>query len=435
MPIDATKINGTKNGKLPQRLLIEEIGLTGLERQGGLIYEEFLPELQGFRWLNILKEMSTQDAVITAILHAIEMLVRQVQYSVVPTSDDLEDQRCAEFIGGALFDDMSTTWQDKLSEILTMITYGWAYLEVVYKRRLGDNRDPRRKSKFDDGLIGWRKWSIRAQESFYEWQFDDHGGIQGLWQQPAPNYKLYFIPIQKALLFRTTTRKGNPEGMSTLRGAYRSYYFAKHIENIEGIATERELTGLPVIWLPAEYMYDDSTDEQKAIYALMKQIAVNVRMDEQAGLALPLQYDSNGNPLFKFELLTASGTRTMDTDKIIRRYNQQKAMSVLADFILIGHDGVGSLALSESKTNLFSLALGAYLDSIVDVVNNHAIPQLLKLNGMMGKCKLIHGDVESVSLKDLGDYINRLSGAGFDLAQIEGLQDHLLNVANLPVGG
>ena len=39
-----------------------------------------------------------------------------------------------------------------------MITYGWSWHEVVYKRRLGPKqKDPAKKSKYNDGLIGLRK--------------------------------------------------------------------------------------------------------------------------------------------------------------------------------------------------------------------------------------------------------------------------------------
>ena len=42
-----------------------------------------------------------------------------------------------------------------------------------------------------------------------------------------------------------------------------------------------------------------------------------------------------------------------DTNAIINRYNSQIAMTVLADFLTIGHEGGGSFALSSNKYSMF----------------------------------------------------------------------------------
>ena len=179
------------------------------------------------------REMSTNDAVLRAILFAFEFLARNVKWNMEPASEDEPDKKDADFVWGAL-NDMSSSWSDTISEIFSMLIYGWAWFELVYKRRQGDQRDPKRRSKFNDNRIGWRKWGIRAQDTIYRWTFDEDGGIQAMQQQPPPDYQIFTIPIQKSLLFRTSVQRNNPEGFSLLRGAYRSWYFKKRIEEIEG---------------------------------------------------------------------------------------------------------------------------------------------------------------------------------------------------------
>jgi hypothetical protein len=49
-------------------------------------------------------------------------------------------------------------------------------------------------------------------------------------QMAPPRYQTTVIPIEKSLLFRTSIAKGNPEGVSLLRTAYRSWYFKKRLE-------------------------------------------------------------------------------------------------------------------------------------------------------------------------------------------------------------
>ena len=60
---------------------LRELGLTGLERFGGWVYEEFLQELQGQRAVQVYQEMSSNDPVIGAVLR-VEMLIRRVEWRV-----------------------------------------------------------------------------------------------------------------------------------------------------------------------------------------------------------------------------------------------------------------------------------------------------------------------------------------------------------------
>jgi len=414
--------------------LIIEIGSTGLNRYGGDVQEEFLRELQGPKWTRLVKEMSDQDPVISAFLFAIEMLIRQVEWDVKPASEDQADHDVAEFVESC-FDDMSATWEDTLAEILSMLRYGWSYLETIYKYRQGDNANPSKRSKYTDGRLGWRKWSIRSQDTLEKWEFDTDGGIQGLWQQAPPLYQSVMIPIEKALLFRTTSRKNNPEGKSVLRSAYRPWYYKKNMEVIEGIGVERDLAGIPFIRAPKSIMDPRAAAEAKALYASLKEMGTNLRNNEEACVILPSDKDQNGNYYYDLTLLTSGGARQFDTDKIITRYDQRIAMTVLADFILLGHESVGSFSLSSDKTTLFSTAVGAWLDGVADVINRHAIPRLLRLNGIQVEelPELVHGDLEKISLEALSAFITAMNGAGMPLFPDQDLENYLRQQADLPM--
>ena len=199
-----------------------EVGATGLRRFSGFIYEEFLPELTGWKGVAIYKEMAANDATVFAIDYAIRMLCRRVKWNVEAGGKTAEDHEAAEFLESCM-GDMSTTWIDMIDEALSMLVYGYSVHEIVYKRRCGDVFDPSMRSKYQDGRIGWRKIPIRSQDTIYRWQFDDHGGIQGVEQLAPPHYYHVTIPVEKFLLFRTTVTKNNPEGRSIFRGAYRCF--------------------------------------------------------------------------------------------------------------------------------------------------------------------------------------------------------------------
>lgn len=406
----------------------KEIGRIGQRRYGGVIYEEFLHELRGKRGIEAYREMSENDDVVGAILFAIEMLVRQTDWNVEPGGDSQADIDAAEFVESCM-DDMQSTWIDTISEILSFLTFGWSYHEIVYKRRMGRTKDSRTRSKYSDGLIGWKKLPIRAQETLYQWEYDDEDNLLGMTQMPPPSYNLYTIPIDKALLFRTKSRKDNPEGRSILRNAYRSWYFKRRIQEVEGIGIERDLAGLPVMYAPADLDIWNPDDEQAQtiLNGLQTQVR-NIRRDEMEGVVLPDGY--------RLELLSTGGSRQFDTNAIINRYDNRIAMTVLADFIFLGHERNGSWALSSDKTELFSMACGAFLDIICETFNSQGIPALIDINGEHFKDitdypKMTHGDIEDADVAKVSTFIKDMTGIGV-LVPDDGLEDYIRQVGHLP---
>lgn len=406
----------------------KEIGRIGQRRFGGIVYEEFLPELRGSRGVEIYHEMSENDDVVGAILYAIEMLVRQTKWNVEPGGSTSKDKEAAEFVESCM-DDMQNTWVDTISEMLSFLTYGWSYHEIVYKRRMGNTADTRTRSKYSDGLIGWAKLPIRAQETLYQWEYDENDNLTGMTQMPPPDYGLLTIPLSKALLFRTKSRKDNPEGRSILRNAYRSWHFKRRIQEIEGIGIERDLAGLPVMYAPEGMdIWNDNDDDIKRTLVRLEEMVRGIRRDEMEGLVLPYG--------FELKLLSSGGTRQFDTNAIIDRYDTRIAMTVLADFIFLGHQQNGSWALSSDKTELFAMACGAYLDIIAETFNSQGIPSLIDINGdhfkgITGYPTLTHGDIEDADIQKVSTYIKDMVGIGV-LIPDDGLEDYIRQIGNLP---
>ena len=151
----------------------------------------------------------------------------------------------------------------------------------------------------------------------------------------------------------------------------------------------------------------------------------------------PLAYDpETGNLAYDLKLLSTGGRRQFDTDAIVGRYDQRIAMTVLADFLLLGHENVGSQALSVSKVDLFVRSLDAYLSEIAEVFNQHGIPRLMRLNGVDEALSptLTWSTPKSVDLGALGSFITSLAQAGAPLFPDESLEGYLRGVAGLPVG-
>jgi hypothetical protein len=404
----------------------EEVGTTGLRHYGGYVVEEWLAQLSGQRGAWAFREMADNDPIVGAFLFAIEMLARGVTWEVEPGDSD-EDALFVE----QCMDDMSHTWADFIAEVFTMLVYGWDWHEIVYKRRLGPEPkgtdaegNPLPTSRYDDGRIGWRKLPTRAQETLEHWEFADDGGLNAMVQVAYDGIRRT-VPLEKSLLFRTTTRRGNPEGRSALRTGYTSYFALKNLRPIELIGIERDVAGLPTLTPPEGVDLEAAGNEQ--LKAAAQDLVTGIRKDEDAGVVLP----SAG---WKLELLKAAGASQTDPDKTIRRYEQRLATTVLADFILLAQDAVGSFALGQVKVDTFGSAMQAWLEAIAQVLNRYAVVRLLRLNGrkVNDPPKIVPGDVGQIDADKLATFLQSLSLAGAPLPWSFELIKALFEAAGLP---
>jgi len=412
-----------------------ELGTTGLKRAGGYIDEQFLPQLRGRKAVQVFKEMAENDPLVGSLWFTIDRLVRNVEWRVEPASKSKEDTDNAKLVETCM-DDMSHTWDDFISEVLSCVIYGWSWHEIVYKRRVGPwERDSSKRSKYTDGLIGWRKMPIRAQETLLRWAFDDTGDVSAMIQLAPPRYETKVLPIERSLLFRYRHQKGNPEGMSMLRQAYRPWYMKKRLEEYEAVGIERDLAGLPVVKVPAEFLRAKPGSQQAQTVEAFKRMVKSVRRDEQEGIVFPMAYDQDTKqPLYSFELMGGGGARAFNTDAIIQRYEQRILMSVLADFIMVGHEGGGSYSLHTDKTGIFRTSLNSIAGSIADTLNRYAIPRLFSVNGMKPAelPKIVPGDVDSPDIAQLAQFMSAMSSTGVTWFPDPTMENFIRDAARLP---
>lgn len=409
-----------------------EVGSPGLDQTGGWIDEDFLPKWTGRQKYNVIEEMRKNDPVVGASLLAIKNIVRSTEWFVEPGGDSNRAKRAAEFVDSTR-EDMAKSWEDFIGEAMSMVPYGWSLFEMVFKRRNGNPFAGAEGSKFDDNRIGLKRLSLRAQDSLDKWQFSEKERPTHMVQQKLRvGHDVEPIPLDKCLHFRTSTYKDNPEGLSALRTAFRPWSFKKRIEEIEGIGIERDLAGIPVVKAPPRLFRDDASDADKSTLNDVQQIAKNLHNDKESGIVLPALYDSDGNELYSVELMSSGGRQRFDTGSIIQRKNQMVAVTLLSDFILIGHESTGSFALASSKTNMFARATGAFMDIIAEEFNRKAVPLLMELNGMtdVPMPKLKHRDIETLDLDSLARYIRAMSTANIDLTG-EDIQEQLFDQADL----
>ena len=417
------------------------LGVAGQNvHNGNIRADEFLRELKGREAIKKYREMRDNDSTIGAVMFSIEQMLRDVEINVVAADESEVAKKEKEFVESVL-EDMEHTLDDHIAEALSFLSYGFSWFEVVYKRREGLGQNPKKKSKHSDGRMGVRKLACRSPWTIDRFDVDQKtGDILGIYQSTGYGQGKKYIPSRKSVYYRTTSINGDPSGRSILRNAYTSYQYLNNMQAIEAVGVERELAGIPVARVPAEYLSPDATEGQIAFRNELQSILRDVKFNEQGYLILPSDTypDKEGSPtgerLVDVELMSSSGTRNIDIDPIIRRYKDSIADSVCASVIFLGSKGGGSYALSKSSTDLFLRGLESFITQVVDVLNKQLIEPLWELNTLNPDLmpKLVAGDVAPHDLKELGSYLRNLNGANINLADQPDIVDALLHNAELP---
>jgi hypothetical protein len=406
-----------------------EYGVSGVQMSSGIVYDEFLTQLKGVRGRKMYREMMDNNSIIGAVLFVIEMLFRGSMWDIEAVKDPItgesseEAKQAAEWTKGVLFEDMEMTWDDFLSDVASMFGFGWAYLEIVYKQRKGRTDDIHTSSKFNDGTIGLQKVALRAQESIYKWETDDKNEIIGMYQEDPNKGRIYFIPIEKAMLIRPKRWKNSPEGRSILRNAYRPYYYSTRLEEIEAIGYERNYAGIPMIRIPKK-LISSSDPVDIATKEAYVSIGYKLRRNEQSAIVIPSdtftnedgQYTTNREVDIKLMGSESTGF-SADIDKAVKRHDQKIAISLISDWVTLGMNERGSFAMSRDKTDMFLRAIEGWLETIASHVKRDLITRLWELNGfdMSIMPNVTYGSPAPEEVGDVATALNKLTQSGMEV--------------------
>lgn len=342
-----------------KRDILEQYGESGLQRWGGILSEEWLADLKGAKARRAYREMADNDPIIGAIIFAIKQFLMTARFSIEPASGSQQDREIADWLDAQLKGLEIPLIPDFMSEAVSMIIYGFAPFEILYKQ--------------SNGFITWKGFAFRSQETVSEWVFSENGEVLGMVQRIPSTGATVVIPIEKLLLLKTEPAKGNPEGRSLLRNAWTSYYIKKHLQVLEGIGIERDLCGLPILFVPLSVFENQAKREE------LKEILREVRRDEEEGLILP--HDPlTGQKIYNLELVASRGSRQFSTSEIIARYDRSIAQSLMSDLVMVGLESRGSFALAREKRSLLELTVNGLLTSICSAISTQAVPRLIRLN-------------------------------------------------------
>ncbi len=395
----------------------EVIGTLGLRQSSGMVFEEYEEKLRGQAAVRVYGRMSRSDTTVTAILWAIESVLRGVTWEVEPALAPGESQptekaiEAADFVREVMFDDMVTPWAQFIAEALSCLPFGFSLHEIIWHKRE------------KDGRVGIHDVQPRPQDTLVRWMFDDIGNVTGIVQRHPVSGGEAAIPMAKMLHFRVRHWKRDPEGISLLRGAYQSWVYVVNLTNIEAIGLERDLAGLPVARVPADLIAratngDATAQSQLGAFVTMVR---DLRMNQQAGVVLPSDPfpspDGSGMGAMRqydLELLSAPSGRNTAADTTIRRHRADMATSVLADFLMLGQGSTGSWALSTDKTELFLNSLEAINGSLAAEVQRGLVNPLCAFNGIddADRPRVKPGRVAPLDIEKLVNNLGVMAAAG-----------------------
>lgn len=428
----------------PDRFKLGEIGYQGLNMFQGISREEIKKELNFPYNVTTYKQMSYHGTV-NAALTLYEALILQAKWRVIEPENATEaEKKQAQFIRECM-DDMEHSWMDFIRNILSMNTFGFSILEKVYRKRTIANG-----SDYDDGLIGWKKIPIRTQETIRKFIFAPDGnsilgvqqslaGVMDPYNQFGSRPSIVNLPASKILVFRTGRHRGDPFGKSPLRDAYLAWRYLTAIEEIEANGVAKDMVGLPILSIPAQYLSADASPDQVAVRNYWENALRNLQMNQQSAVMLPSTTDPDSKaPLFDLKLLSVDSKKSFDTGKVKEYYKNLILTSLFADLLTMGQSSTGSYALGSIKTSLVGVAINNMVQNICEVINNDLIRQTYVLNGWnpARRCKIDFDDLEAPNLDEFSKFVQRVGSVGFltkDLDIINKVRE-TLGVDELPEG-
>lgn len=407
-------------GEKVDKFQLGELGIQGLNVFAGVSKEELKKELQWPKSIETYKKM-TEHVAVNACLSLYENLISKVIWRVKPPEKATKaDKAKARFVQECL-NDMDGSFAQFIKDALSSNVYGFSIIEKVYRYRTKENG-----SIYNDGKIGLKKLGHRNQETILKFLFNEDGSeIIGVKQSLSGiglnstyiNKPLEInLPRSKYIHITTGRNRGDPFGKSRLKDVYLAWRYLEVIQEIEASGVARDLVGLPVLTIPAEYMSPDASPDKKVIYETFKNIIRNIQQNSQSGLILPSEVNPDTKTkLFSVDLLTQQGQgKNFDISKIKDYYQNQIFMGLFCDVLLLGSNGTGSFALGTIKNSLTGTAVESMLDNIVECFNRDVIRQLYELNGWdISRCaSLDYEGLTDIDLDSYSKFIQRVASVG-----------------------
>ena len=317
------------------------------------VTSEFDPLLMGREGSRIFSEMSKSDGIVGGILLAYMNLILSCNWTLDEIKDITpEEQKVKDILYEWTFE--QNNFEPTLDAILKMLPIGFSCFNKYYTQ-----------FNYENQFYMMPVLLERLQKSI--WRIDYEKEII---EQVTSKGSLAEIPF-KDLVFFTFRKEGNDlRGVSLLRQAYYDFKDKTIVKQIAKKGITRELLGLPIGRVPANVRNDDPA--YTAFADLLEMLSSRDYLETDDSIILPQGYELE---MFKTDF-------KIDSIKdFLTYYDSSMAISVLAQFILLGQQGKGgSYSLGSDQSDFFLDGLQYIIDYIEGQYTKHILQPTVRGN-------------------------------------------------------
>jgi hypothetical protein len=415
VPDDVTiqKALGTEAAPAPKSASkTKKLGTSGVAVFGGFVIRpEKDPNLQGQLRYKTFSELVANISIVAAGVRYFLNLVAKPEWKAEP-AEGPGGVEAAEFVDEML-DDMDSSWHRVVRRASMYKFYGFGIQEWTAKIR-------------DDGKIGLLDVEARGQKTIERWEMGDHGEVLGAYQRDPQTSQEIFLPRSKILYMLDDSIEDGPEGLGLFRHCADPGARLRRIQELEMIGFETDLRGIPIGRAPLAAIRQaqeagklTEAQVEDLLKPLRDVVENHVRTSDYGLLLDSMTYasqDEANTPTavaqWSLDVMKGGSVVMPDASVAITRITAEIARILGVDWLLLGTDGKGSLALARDKSQQFGLIVDSAVKEIRQQVQRDILKPIWQLNGWP-KETMPTMKVAQIQYRD----IEQITGSLVDMAQ------------------
>jgi hypothetical protein len=353
---------------------------------GSLVNFERTPELRGSELYRTYAKLVTQTVIVGAAVRYFQNLVGGTSWTITPNENHPDGERAAEIVRKGLTEAHleSMPWTAVVRKAALYRFFGFSAHEWKIRRR-------------NDGTMVFADIQHRPQHTVELWDIPPDGGrFIGFTQRIFGSAKMHYVWRDQMFYCVDNTLNDSPDGLGLLRHVVEHARRLARYEQLEGYGYESDLRGMPIGRVPGAELRKKAEGKANAELWVAEQESALRRLIEShsktPNQGLLLDSALVGNPqkpdeitsIYKWaiELIKSEANGLADVNQVIERLNREIARVLGMEFLLLGGDGKGSLALSRDKTSMFASVLEATLADLSNFATYDLVWPLLRYNGL-----------------------------------------------------
>jgi hypothetical protein len=359
--------------------------LTG---SGYILTVEKSPRLRGRQRYITYRETVTNTLIVATGVRYFLNLIANAEWTMEPPKDENDEalpgaQDAADFVEDVL-KDMESSWPRVVRRAARFRFDGFSWQEWTAKKR-------------EDGRIGLKDIEVRPCSTIERWDTDGGNSVMGVVQY-VPGGQDTYLPRGKALYLVDDVLSDSPEGTGLIRHLVRDAERLRGYEDLEELAFETDLRGMPIGRAPLKDLRDQVDMNKMTLAQVKKARAVvdnfvrNKLLNKAKGAVLDsetfssLTADGGTAPSavrkWDVELLKGDSSHIDEANQAINRLNNEMARLLGIEHLMLGSDGTGSLALIGGKLSSFFLLVSSTLVEIAEASKRDVVGVICALNGI-----------------------------------------------------